>query len=114
MSANEVRDIRIAAQRKVNRGLAAVVMVMILFVIAASGLFIAMRDTVNESNRLAHQNHDILTTRLAEKDAEIAQYKDVQSQAVAAITKLAGQVKSLGGETGIITITPTTLPPGKR
>lgn len=108
VKADDLKDLRIRLQQRVNRMLAAGIIVLLVFILVGSWVSFSAWQSSRENKELSGENHDILLRRLNEKDAQIAAYQDVQDQAVDAITRLARQVQALGGDPGEIRLTPPT------
>lgn len=91
-----------------------VLWVLILFAVISFTLqFAILARLSSDTNRLSESNNRILSSQIAtfekgikDRDKTIADQKSIIDQSVAAILKLAKQVKDLGGDPGEITIKP--------
>lgn len=66
-----------------------------------------IKGIIEVNNQVLTSNVSTLEERIQDRDKTIRQQKDVIDQSVAAILKLAKQVKDLGGDPGEITIKPS-------
>lgn len=120
----ELRAIQVAGQRRVIRLFAAVGVVLVIFIVIVSIALANLYTTVQENRDLAHrnevismQNQLILTKKLADAEYQKTVDASLKTQLINLVTRLSAQVKALGGDPGLTTITAptttTTKPPLK-
>lgn len=108
-TAINLRQLRVDLQQRVIRWMAALILVMLAGVVVQAAVLISMRDTVNENRRISEANGVLIGKRVDDLNWQKAVDASLKTQLITLVTKLATQVKVLGGDPGVTTITaPTT------
>lgn len=111
MPVNDTLEEQIKLYNRLYRGglLLLAILSLLLIVIAVHKVYVISDNVI----RLSEDTHNVVTSQIpglqsqiTQRDKTIRDQQDELNQAVAAITKLAKQVKDLGGDPGQITIQP--------